>query len=154
MLEPTARQVRNWGDRLGIARLDDAEHDLRLSHFLASIAESALSGRLCLKGGTALNRLYFRERARRSIDLDFNVLGPGRTAFDLQTEIRAAVAVLARQVGLEPSEPRPNTRGDVLSFRYRPASYMDAQSRPLKVELSFVEPFSVLGSVERTMTAL
>ncbi len=49
------------------------EKDYALSFALNAIADSKLSENLIFKGGTALNKVYFKE-ARFSEDLDFNVI--------------------------------------------------------------------------------
>jgi predicted nucleotidyltransferase component of viral defense system len=53
---------------------DVVERDYCLAWFLASLANSPLSGQLAFKGGTALKRCYFGDY-RFSEDLDFTLLG-------------------------------------------------------------------------------
>ncbi len=71
---------------------DVVERDYCLAWFLATLANSPLSGKLAFKGGTALKRCYFGEY-RFSEDLDFTLLEP--LTFD---ELRAALENVYAQV--------------------------------------------------------
>jgi predicted nucleotidyltransferase component of viral defense system len=71
---------------------DVVERDYCLAWFLASLANSPLSGQLAFKGGTALKRCYFGDY-RFSEDLDFTLLEP--LTFD---ELKAALEDLYAQV--------------------------------------------------------
>ena len=70
-MQVTTRTVRNWADEGGIPDLTLAELDFRLIHALQAVyTDPFLRARLCLKGGTALNKLYLSGTNRLSVDLD------------------------------------------------------------------------------------
>lgn len=76
MLQLTEIRLRAWADTLGVENLTLAEQDYRLLDLLERIySRNEISGKLLMKGGTALNKLYLRETSRLSIDLDFNHVG-------------------------------------------------------------------------------
>lgn len=76
MLRLTDHDVRVWADEQGISDLLFAELDYRLVKALEALyRDDFLSKRLCMKGGTAINKLYLGETSRLSVDLDFNQLG-------------------------------------------------------------------------------
>jgi predicted nucleotidyltransferase component of viral defense system len=73
----TPRVLRIWTDEHRIPDLTLAELDYRLTQALAAIySDPWLRVTLYLKGGTALNKLFFPTTNRLSIDLDFNAVGP------------------------------------------------------------------------------
>ena len=58
-MDLTTRAIRIWADENAIPDLTLAELDYRLVHVLRAIyADPFLRDRLCLKGGTALNKFY------------------------------------------------------------------------------------------------
>ena len=64
-MDVTTRALRTWADEKGIPDLTLAELDYRLVHALqAMYADPFLADRLCLKGGTALNKVYILNRYR------------------------------------------------------------------------------------------
>lgn len=88
----TPRLIRAWADQNRIPDLTLAELDYRLVHGLQAIYDQPfLRQRLCLKGGTALNKLYLPGQDRLSVDLDFNALGPRDQVLADRTPIGQAV---------------------------------------------------------------
>lgn len=80
MLDITQRMLRSWADEVGISDLALVEQDVRVSYALREIVENdLLRSLLCLKGGTAMNKLYLKDTSRLSVDLDFNHLGDKNT---------------------------------------------------------------------------
>lgn len=151
MFEPSLGQVRSWGDRVGAANDLLAELDLRLSYALALIAASPLRTRLLFKGGTALNKLYFGDAARLSVDLDFNAVGQERAVHASARELREAVTAVLVGGGLAGHGFTAGKGGDHIRFRYR--SVAAGTDQPLKVEVSLGERFPVIGAVDRAMLA-
>ena len=73
----TSHALRTWADVHQIPDLTLAELDYRLTHALGGIfSDPFLRERLCLKGGTALNKLFFPAVNRLSVDVDFNAVAP------------------------------------------------------------------------------
>jgi len=92
MLELTQTRIRKWADTLKIKDLRLAELDLRLLNALKAIcSDSFLSERLYLKGGTVLNKLYLKETARLSVDLDFNAIGEKEQVLQERKAIRLRI---------------------------------------------------------------
>ncbi len=95
-----------------------------------------LSGKLALKGGTALNLFVF-DAPRLSIDLDFNYVG----AEDRETMRRErpvleqTIALIARRLELTPQTPKTEHAGMSWSFRY--ASVL-GQFGNLKVDINYL----------------
>jgi len=66
MIEITRIKIENWASVLKIENLILAEHDYRILFLLKDIySHPFLSNRLCLKGGTAINKLFLKETSRR-----------------------------------------------------------------------------------------
>ena len=76
MIRLTNHDVKVWADdQLVLPDCLFAELDYRLVKTLeAFYSDDFLSKRLCMKGGTAINKLYLAETSRLSVDLDFNHL--------------------------------------------------------------------------------
>lgn len=89
MLELTETDVSRWGRSIGVGSLRLAEQDYRLVELVQAITEDdLLSERLVFKGGTALNKLYFQDNFRLSVDLDFNILGTRDSVQDERAQMR------------------------------------------------------------------
>ncbi len=72
MPDITQRMLRNWADEIGISDLSLVEQDIRASYAIKEIFnDEFLNSVLCLKGGTAINKLYLKDASRLSVDLDF-----------------------------------------------------------------------------------
>ena len=145
--EPTLTQVRDWADAQGIGDEVRAELDLRLSHTVGLIAASDLGMELCFKGGTAINKLYFEDTARLSVDLDYNAVGEERSVYRRCRERRESLTALISQAGAELHRYKFGVVGDHLLFRYR--SVTTGRSGSFKVEISLTERFAVFGAVRR-----
>ena len=150
MLEVNERIVRLWADELQIADLILAEQDFRLVHALRGIyADGFLAERLCLKGGTAINKLFLKETPRLSVDLDFNATGEKARIIGERKEIKEKITKLLRE-----QDPGYNIKTETryeqtaIHARYAP---LFGSPRPVKLEISFVERFPVLGKVEKEL---
>jgi predicted nucleotidyltransferase component of viral defense system len=150
-LEITTRIVRNWADQGRIPDLTLAELDYRLVHALQAIyADPFLRDRLCLKGGTALNKLYFPDHGRLSVDLDFNAVGPRDQVLEERTQFsRQVMNALGHQDENYDFTYRWRYDQATVYARYTPLTGV-AQQR-LKVEISFIERFAILGREQRSL---
>jgi predicted nucleotidyltransferase component of viral defense system len=98
MLRLTDHDVRVWADEQGVSDLLFAELDYRLVKALeAFYGDDFLSKKLCMKGGTAINKLYLGETSRLSADLDFNHLGPKQEVLRERRDVRERIVGLLRR---------------------------------------------------------
>jgi len=150
-MQVTTRAVRNWADEGGIPDMTLAELDFRLVHALQAVyADPLLCDRLYLKGGTALNKLYLPGANRLSVDLDFNAIGRREQVLRERTPIGEAVAAVLRQ-----QDPRYDLtyrwRYDQVTLYARYAPLTGGAPQRIKLEISFIERFAILGKVERPL---
>ncbi|MEM2759361.1 MAG: nucleotidyl transferase AbiEii/AbiGii toxin family protein [Nitrososphaerales archaeon] len=147
MLDITQRMLRNWADEVGISDLSLVEQDVRVSYALKEITENdLLRPLLCLKGGTAINKLYLKDTSRLSVDLDFNHLGDKDTVARQRPDVRKEIiSVLARS---DPNYQFTITRRDwyqtTIQAVYKPL--FGLPSARLKIEVSHVERFPILNT--------
>jgi len=150
-MQITARILRNWADEGDIPDLTLAELDYRLVHALHAIyTDPFLRDRLCLKGGTALNKLYLPGASRLSVDLDFNAVGTKEQVLQEWTPIGEAIAATLEQ---QDSGYDLTYRGryDQLTVYARFSPLSGTARQRLKLEISFIERFSILGRVEHSL---
>ena len=147
----TAHIIRNWADEGGIPDLTLAELDYRLVHALQAIyTDPFLRDRLYLKGGTALNKLHLPGPNRLSVDLDFNAVGPRERVLRERTQIsRTVMAALEQQDSDYDFTYRWRYEQASIYARFLPVS--GAARQRLKVEVSFIEQFAILGREKRTL---
>jgi len=150
-MQITARILHNWADEGGIPDLTLAELDYRLVHALRAIyTDPFLCDRLCLKGGTALNKFYLPGTSRLSVDLDFNAVGSKEQVLQERTSIGEAMASALEQ---QDSNYDLTYRGryDQLTVYARFSPLSGTARQRLKVEVSFIERFAILGQVEHPL---
>ena len=145
----TPRLIRVWADEIGTGDPVLAELDLRLVLLLRAIGRSPIHERLSFKGGTALNKMYFSNAARLSVDLDFNAIGSEDVVFRSARALRAGLIAIGETEGLRLRRHQRDAMGDYFLFGY--ASTIDEIERTIKVEISIVERFSVLGYERRPL---
>ncbi|GAB4546107.1 MAG: hypothetical protein Kow0063_40350 [Anaerolineae bacterium] len=152
-MQVTSRLIRNWADEGGIPDLTLAELDYRLVHALQAIyADPFLGDRLYLKGGTALNKLYLPDQGRLSVDLDFNAVGPKEQVLRERTQISQAVMrVLQQQDSRYDFTYRWGYEQVTVYARFAPLT--GAPQQRLKLEISFIERFAILGRENRALLA-
>ncbi len=140
-----------WAEKIGTASLPQSEHDYRLVMALRDLFQQEdLRRELAFKGGTALNKLYFGEANRLSVDLDFNAIGPQRRTVRRGAELRKLVEGVLREQDPEYQLSYKYSEGQTaVAARYRPLAGIAPQ--PIKVEISVVESVPILGLVEKTM---
>jgi predicted nucleotidyltransferase component of viral defense system len=150
-MQITARILRNWADEGGIPDLTLAELDYRLVHALRAIyTDPFLRDRLYLKGGTALNKLYLPGTSRLSVDLDFNAVGSKEQVLQERTAIGETIAAALEQ---QDSSYDLTYRGryDQLTVYARFSPLSGTARQRLKLEVSFIERFAILGRVEHPL---
>ena len=150
-MELTQTSIRTRADENGIPSLIMAEQDLRLLYTLQAIySDPYLSPRLGLKGGTALNKLYFPELGRLSLDLDFNALGTKEAVFaDRWPVIDRITAHLTGQNSNYVIKTNYTYEQTTIRARYLPSLGTSPQS--IKLEISFVERFPILAPVTKSL---
>lgn len=150
-MEITARIIRNWADEGGIPDLTLAELDYRLVHALQAIyADPFLHDRLYLKGGTALNKFYLPGHGRLSVDLDFNAVGPKERVLQERTQISQTVMTALEQQDSD-YDLTYRWRYEQATVYARFSPLTGAARQRLKVEISFIERFAILGREERAL---
>lgn len=151
-MDVTTRAIRTWADEKGIPDLTLAELDYRLLHALQAIyADRFLADRLYLKGGTALNKFYIPYHGRLSVDLDFNAVGPRERVLEERTQFsQRTMEVLKQQDDGYDFTYRGRYEQATVYARYTPLT--GAARQVLKVEISFIERFAILGREKRTLS--
>lgn len=147
----TRPKLTVWADKIGATGLPQAEHDYRLVMALKSLSEhSELRQELAFKGGTALNKLYYGESNRLSVDLDFNAVGAPGIVLKRGAQLRRWVeSVLREQDPDYQLSYKYSERQTAIAARYAPL--MGAAPQPIKVEISVIESVPILGLVEKTL---
>jgi predicted nucleotidyltransferase component of viral defense system len=149
----TSHALRAWADDHQIPDLILAELDYRLTHALGAICgDPFLCERLCLKGGTALNKLFFPAVNRLSVDLDFNAVGPKAQVLAERGRIASQVMALLtdQDAGYGLTHDYRRYEQSTIQANYVPLSGGPRQH--LKLEISFVERIPILGRAERRLT--
>ena len=148
MLRLTNHDVKVWADEHSLPDLLFAELDYRLAKTLeAFYSDDFLSKRLCMKGGTAINKLYLTETSRLSVDLDFNQIGPKEEVLRERRDIREKIVELLKKQDSSyeiHSERRyEQTR---IKSRYRTVA---GPVQNFKIEISHVERFPIISPVKK-----
>ena len=146
MLRLTDHNVRVWADEQGISDLLFAELDYRLVKSLeAMYRDDFLSKRLCMKDGTAINKLYLGETSRLSVDLDFNHLGSKEEVLRERRDVRERIVELLKKqddsYDIHSERRYEQTR---IKARYKTAA---GPMRSFKIEISHVERFPIVSPV-------
>lgn len=149
MVEITPSQVEEWSRLLQVGSLRLAEQDLRLTSLLDLIgSDEGFPVPLAFKGGTALNKLYFEDEGRLSVDLDFNALGSRDSVQQARGGIRARLFTLVRELDPTSLIHHDHTWGLVrVAGRYDPVS--GGKKDLIKVEVSMVERFPITPLVRK-----
>jgi predicted nucleotidyltransferase component of viral defense system len=148
MLRLTNHDVRVWADEQGISDLLFAELDYRLVKALEAIyRDDFLSKRLCMKGGTAINKLYLGETSRLSVDLDFNHLGSKEEVLRERRDIRKRIVeLLEKQDDSYDFHYERRYEQTRIKVRYKTLA---GPIRSFKLEISHVERFAIVSSVKK-----
>jgi predicted nucleotidyltransferase component of viral defense system len=149
MFRLTSHDIRVWGDEQGISDLLFAELDYRLVKALEVFySDQFLSKRLCMKGGTAINKLYLGETSRLSVDLDFNHLGPKEDVLKERRVLREKIVeVLKKQDNSYEFHSERRYEQTRIKVRYQTVA---GPTRSFKVEISHVERFPIVSCVKKS----
>lgn len=151
-MQITPRVLRLWADENRIPNLTLAELDYRLTQALAAIyGDSWLRESLYLKGGTALNKLYFPTVNRLSVDLDFNAIGSKSEVLQGRERMVGRITELlsSQDASYQISHSYTYAQSTVQ------VSFMPVGSevrQRLKLEISTIERVAILGREERWLT--
>ncbi len=150
-MQPSLRLIRNWADERAIPDLTLAELDYRLTYALGAIyTDPFLAARLCLKGGTVLNKLCFPTLSRLSVDLDFNAVGPKAQVLAERSRVITQLATLfaEQNAGYTVTHDFRYEQTNIVAH-YAPLSGGPRQR--LKLEISTVERVPILGRTARPL---
>lgn len=153
MIRLTNHDVKVWADEQSLPDLLFAELDYRLVKALEALySNDFLSDRLCMKGGTAINKLYFGETSRLSVDLDFNHLGSKEEVLKEKRVVRELILkVLKKQdssYDIHYERPYGLTR---IKVRYKTVG---GTPQNFKIEISHVERFPIIPPVKKEIKTL
>ena len=101
------------------------EKTMRLLELLKAINTDAFLGEnLVLKGGTAINIIYYSEIPRLSVDLDFDLARntPKEEMLQVKDKVSSRIRDLAESLGYFLSDPRPNYAIHQTELYYRSAT--------------------------------
>jgi predicted nucleotidyltransferase component of viral defense system len=148
MLKLTNHDVKVWADEQSLPDLLFAELDYRLVKTLEALySDEFLSERLCLKGGTAINKLYLAKTSRLSVDLDFNHLGSKEEVLKERRFIRELIVELLKKqdnsYDVHYEHPYGLTR---IKVRYKTVG---GPVQNFKIEISHVERFPIISPVKK-----
>ncbi|HSN74070.1 MAG TPA: nucleotidyl transferase AbiEii/AbiGii toxin family protein [Anaerolineae bacterium] len=152
-MQITPRILRIWADENRIPDLTLAELDYRLTQALAAIySDPWLRETLYLKGGTALNKLFFPTTNRLSIDLDFNAVGSKSQVLQGRERLIARICdLLTSQDASYQIRHSYTYAQSTLQVSYAPVG--GGARQRLKLEISTTERIAILGREERLLQA-
>jgi predicted nucleotidyltransferase component of viral defense system len=148
MLRLTVHDARVWADEQGISDLLFAELDYRLVKVLEALyRDDFLPERLCMKGGTAINKLYLGETSRLSVDLDFNHVGPKEEVLKERRDVRERIVeLLTKQDDSYVIHSERRYEQTRIKVRYKTVA---GPIRSFKIEISHVERFPIVSLVKK-----
>ncbi|MFW6120297.1 MAG: nucleotidyl transferase AbiEii/AbiGii toxin family protein [Petrotogales bacterium] len=107
-------------------------------------SDKFLAGRLYLKGGTAINKLYLQKTARLSVDLDFNSIGRKEDVMAERNKVRDKIMLLLRGQDEDYIMKKKDTyEQTTIKVGYTPV--FGPRKQYMKMEISNIERFPVLG---------
>jgi predicted nucleotidyltransferase component of viral defense system len=125
---------------------EQVEQDLVLSRALvAMFSQKVVAGRVVLRGGTALHKLFFGTGGRYSEDIDLVRRDAGPIS-ELVTAVREALDSWLGGPKWKQGQGR-----FTLSYRFE-TTFAPISTRRLKIEINTREHFAVLGTVTRPFT--
>jgi predicted nucleotidyltransferase component of viral defense system len=143
MIEKSA--IIEWYDQAPWVSPAQVEQDLILSRILCEIFSSPfLQEKLAFRGGTALNKLYFKPPLRYSEDIDLVQIHPGPIG-----DILDALRII-----IDPwlGDPKRKQNQGRVSLIYRFQAEEPAISMRVKLEINSREHFTVLGLTQIPFT--
>lgn len=106
----TKKDLRNLVENTGYP-MASIEKTIRLLDLLKKFnADEFLKSNLVLKGGTAINVIYYSELRRLSVDLDFDLARntPKDEMLEIKNKVSEKIAVIVEELEYELKDPRPN----------------------------------------------
>ena len=106
----TKKDLRSLVENTGYP-MASIEKTIRLLDLLKKFnADEFLKSNLVLKGGTAINVIYYSELRRLSVDLDFDLARntPKEEMLEIKNKVSEKIAVIVEELGYELKDPRPN----------------------------------------------
>jgi len=148
LLRLTTHQIRVWADEQELTDLLFAELDYRLVKILEAIyRDDFLAKRLCVKGGTAINKLYLGETSRLSVDLDFNHVGPKEKVLKERRDVREQIMeLLKKQDDSYVTHSKHRYEQTTIKARYKTIA---GPTQGFKIEISHVERFPIVSPVKK-----
>jgi len=148
MIRLNDHDLRVWADEQCLPDPLFAELDYRLVKALEAIySDPYLSKRLCMKGGTAINKLYLLETSRLSVDLDFNQIGPKEDVLKERPAIRKRLTELLKKQDSS-YEIHSEHRYELTRIKTRYKTVTGLLWN-FKIEISHVERFPILPPTEK-----
>ena len=149
MLRITETILRNWADAIGIGDTKLAEHDYRITHLIHAIySNEFLAQRLLLKGGSAINKFYLGELSRLSVDLDFNHSGSKEEVLEDAKEVRSSIIDTIKNHDSSYATNYDHSY-EQTTVRAKYNAVAGEAVQPIKIEISHVERFPILGSLTK-----
>ena len=144
----TNHDVKVWADEQSLPDLLFAELDYRLVKTLQALySDDFLSKRLCMKGGTAINKLYLAETSRLSVDLDFNHLGSKEEVLKEKHVVRELIMELLNKQDNSYDVHYERAYGLTrIKARYKTVG---GPVQNFKIEISHVERFPIISPVKK-----
>ncbi|MCW4018968.1 MAG: nucleotidyl transferase AbiEii/AbiGii toxin family protein [Candidatus Bathyarchaeota archaeon] len=148
MLNLTNHDLKVWADEQNLPDLLFAELDYRLVKTLETLyKDEFLSKRLCIKGGTAINKLYLVETSRLSVDLDFNQIGPKEEVLRERPDVRERIVeLLTKQDSSYEIHSEHRYEQTRIKSRYKTVA---GPPWSFKIEISHVERFPIVSPVKK-----
>ncbi|MCQ2154191.1 MAG: nucleotidyl transferase AbiEii/AbiGii toxin family protein [Bacteroidales bacterium] len=106
----TKKDLRNLVENTGYP-MASIEKTIRLLDLLKKFnADEFLKSNLVLKGGTAINVIYYSELRRLSVDLDFDLARntPKDEMLEIKNKVSEKIAVIVEELEYELKDPKPN----------------------------------------------
>ena len=101
------------------------EKTMRLLDLLKKFnTDEFLKRNLALKGGTAINVIYYSELRRLSVDLDFDLARnvPKEEMLEVKNKVSEKITVIVENLGYELKDPRPNYALHQMELYYHSAT--------------------------------
>lgn len=129
--------IEDWRNKAPWSYDYQIQQDLIISRALVSLySDDFIRENLAFRGGTALNKLFFKPSARYSEDIDL-VLIHKKSSSDIMNHINEALNWLGK-----PSKIDKTSRSLKLFFQYLD---LDNIKRKLKIEINVTEYFNLYG---------
>lgn len=147
------KYLNNLSKELGFPHVDELEKVLRLKEILKLIFEdNALSKQLVLKGGTAINLLWF-DLPRLSVDIDLNYVGAVEK--DKMEKARTTVIQPILESMLRSLKYKTETRLEYANNAYE-LRYTNSNNgnSVIKLDINYLHRIPILGVTKRKFKVL